>query len=128
MEIDALCRRQQLDREDGRDVRLQLAEPAGGERRHADVILLVGAGRQAVDARRVRHLPVLGGERRGRDLGAHEAGVEAGILDQERRQRAELGVDQKCHATLGKRADLGDRDRQRIGGEGDRLGVEVAAG
>ena len=37
------------------------------------------------------------------------------------------GVDQHRDAPLGDRADLGDRERQRVGGERHRLGVEVAA-
>ena len=38
------------------------------------------------------------------------------------------GVDQHGDAALGQRADLGDRRGELVGGEGDGLGVEIAAG
>ena len=37
-------------------------------------------------------------------------------------------VDQHGDAALGERADLADRQRDHVGGEGHRLGVEIAAG
>ena len=67
-------------------------------------------------------------QRRRGDLRDHEAGVDAAVLDQERRQAGQRGVDQQRDAPLGERADLGDRERERVGGERHRLGVEVAAG
>ena len=51
-----------------------------------------------------------------------------GSAREERRQARDAGVDQHRDAALGDRADLGDRDRHRVGGERHRLGVEVAAG
>jgi hypothetical protein len=47
--------------------------------------------------------------------------------DQERRQPAHLGIDQHGGAALRHRADLAHRHGQHVGGEGDRLGVEIAA-
>jgi hypothetical protein len=44
-----------------------------------------------------------------------------------RRAERYLGVDQYGDAPLGDRADLGDRQRQLIGREGDRLGVKITA-
>ena len=76
----------------------------------------------------MRQRLVLGRQRRRGHLRDHEAGVDAAILDQERRQAGEVGIHQQRDAALRQRADLGDREREVVGGEGDRLGVEVAAG
>ena len=47
---------------------------------------------------------------------------------QEGRQAAHLRVDQHGGAPLGDRADLAQRHRDHVRGEGHRLGVEIAAG
>ena len=73
-------------------------------------------------------LLVLGDERRRRHLRHHETGVEARPRRQERRQAGEGRVDQHGDAPLGERADLAHREREDVGREADRLGVEVAAG
>ena len=70
---------------------------------------------------------VLRRERRRGDLRDHESGIEAAVLHQERRQAAHLGVDQHGHAALRQVADLGERERERIGGERHGLGVEISA-
>ena len=44
------------------------------------------------------------------------------------RQAAHLGSIEQRDATLGDGADFRARDRQTVGGEGHRLGVEIAAG
>ena len=67
------------------------------------------------------------GQRRRRHVRDHEAAVEPRLGREERRQARHAGVDQHRDAALGDRADLGDRDRHRVGGQRDRLGVEVAA-
>ena len=54
--------------------------------------------------------------------------LSAAIAHQERRQARQAGVEQQRDAALGDGADLGDRQRQDVGREGHRLGVEVAAG
>ena len=47
---------------------------------------------------------------------------------EERRQvEGERRIDHQRHPALRDRADLGDRQRDDVGGEGHRLGVEVAA-
>ncbi len=71
---------------------------------------------------------VLAGQRRRGHLGHHEARIEARLRHQEGRQAAHLRIHHQRGAALGERADLGDRDRHRVGGDRDRLGVEVAAG
>jgi len=58
---------------------------------------------------------------------SHESRVQAAVLDQECRQAAHLRIHQYSHATLGETADLGDRERERVGRERHRLGVKVAA-
>ncbi|OIQ68808.1 hypothetical protein GALL_495960 [mine drainage metagenome] len=64
--------------------------------------------------------------RRG-DLGDHQAGVEAGVGRQERRQvKAERRVNHQRHAALSDGADFRDGERDHIGGETDGFGVEVA--
>ena len=126
-ELDALRRGQQLDAEDVRGVVDHRLQPARGEGRHRHVVLLVGAGRQAVDAGRMRQRLVLARQRRRGHVGDHEAAVQARVGGEERRQARHAGVDQHRDAPLGDRADLGDRDRHRVGGQRHRLGVEVAA-
>ena len=91
------------------------------------MVFLVGAGRQAVDAGRRGALLVLRSQRRGGDLGRHEAAVDAGIGRQERRQFAHRRIDQQGDAPLRQRADLADRQGNLVGGESDRFGVEIAA-
>ena len=96
--------------------------------RHGHVVFLVGRGRQAVDTGRIGALLVLRGQRCGRHLGDHETGVEPGGLGEERRQVADRSIHQKRDAPFGKRPDLRRRERQHVGREGHRLGMEVAAG
>ena len=74
-----------------------------------------------------RALLVLGHQRRGRHLRDHEAGIKPGLRRQERRQARQRRVDQHGDAPLRERADLADRQRDHVGREGHRLGVEVAA-
>ena len=95
---------------------------------HRDVILLVGGGRDRVDARGISALFVFGDQRRGGHLRHHEARVEARTRRQERRQAGESGINQHSDAPLGERTDLTNRQRKNVGGERDGLGVEVAAG
>jgi hypothetical protein len=54
--------------------------------------------------------------------------LSPGLGCQERGQpEAEIRVHQHGDAPFGDRADLGDGERELVGGEGDGLGVEVAA-
>ena len=53
--------------------------------------------------------------------------LRPGFGRQERRQAGQRRIDQHGDAALGERADLADRQRDHVGGEGDRLGVEIAA-
>ena len=76
-ELDALRRREQLDAEDVRGVGDHRLQAARRERGHRDVVFLVGRGRQRIDAGRVGERLVLAGQRRRRDVGDHEAAVEA---------------------------------------------------
>ena len=77
----------------------------------------------------MRHLLVLRHQRGGRDFGDHQAGVEARLLRQECRQAVgQRRIDQQRDAALRDRADLADGERDLVGGEGHRLGVEIAAG
>ena len=104
-------------------------EAAGAVAGHGDVVLLVGRGRGRVDGGRVRELLVLAHQRGGGDLGDHQARVEAGLGSEEGGQpEGEGRVDEERDAALGDGADLADGERQDVGGEGHRLGVEVAAG
>ena len=70
---------------------------------------------------------VLGGERRGGHLRDHEARVEPAVAGQEGGQAGERGVHELLDAPLADGAELGHRDGQHVGGQGDRLAVEVAA-
>ena len=71
---------------------------------------------------------VFGGQRSRSDMGDHEAGIDAAFGGEERRQAAEACVNQERDAPLGKRADLGDGERETVGRQRHRFGVEIAAG
>ena len=71
---------------------------------------------------------VLGHHRRLRVLADHEAGVDAGVGGQERRQPLRpLGVEQAVGPPLAQGADVGDGDGEEVGHRRDRRAVEVAA-
>jgi hypothetical protein len=91
------------------------------------MIFLVGRGGQRIYAARDGQGLILGSERRRGHLRDHEAGVNAALADQKRRQPREIRVHQERGAPLGQRADLGDRERQAIRRERDRLAVEISA-
>jgi len=74
----------------------------------------------------MREALVLRGQGRRGDLRDHEAGVEARLLGQERRQAAQVRVHEQGDPPLRHAAYLRDREREHVGGEADRLGVEVA--
>ena len=50
-----------------------------------------------------------------------------GSRREERRQAGERGIHQHGHAPLGQRADLAQGHGDHVGGEGHRLGMEIAA-
>ncbi len=128
MKVAALRSRQQLDAQNAHQVFRHRQQTARPMRSHRHVVFLVGRGRDGVDRSRIGPLLVLGGQRCGGHLSDHEAGVEAGIAGEEGRQAAHHRIDQQRDPALGKIADLAGGHRQHVGGEGDRLGVEIAAG
>ena len=79
VEVAALRGGQQLDADDRGGVLGHRQQPARAVRRHRDVVLLVGRGRDRIDARRIGALLVLRHQRRGRHLRDHEAGVQPGL-------------------------------------------------
>ena len=91
------------------------------------MILLVGRGGNRIDAGGIGALLVLGHERRGRHLRDHEPGIETGLRRQEGGQAGQCRIDQHGHAPFRQRPDLADRQRDDVGRESHRLGVEVAA-
>jgi len=125
MEIDALGRGQVLDRKDRARIRDHRAEAARGEGRHADMVLLIGRGREAVDARRMGQALILGGERGGGHLGDHEARIQSALLHEKSRKAAHARIDEQRDAPLGNRADFRDRKRHRIGGQRHRFSVKL---
>ena len=60
-------------------------------------------------------------------LHEHHAGVQARVRRQEAGQAAQVGVDQVLDAPLADAAQVGQGRRRQVGGQGDRLAVEVAA-
>ncbi len=85
MEINALCRSHRLNADHSGGVEAHAAEAAGRVGRHRDVIFLVSGGWQAVNAARMRQRFVLRRQRCSSDLRNHKAGVNAAIIDEERR-------------------------------------------
>ena len=104
------------------------AKPPRAMRRHADMVFLIGRGRHAVDARRMRQLLVLAHQRRGGALRDHEAGIEPGIADEERRQQRDRRnrSARRCAVSLIEPISA-IAMRNDVGGEGDGLGMEIAA-
>ena len=78
-ELDGLRAGEQLDRERVLGVGEDLHDLQTGRVPHRHVILLAGARRDRVDARRVGEDLVLGDERRGDVLRDHEARVETAV-------------------------------------------------
>ena len=78
-ELDPLRGAERLDAEDALEVRDHRRQAAGAVGRHRDVVLLVGGGRGRVGRAGGGEVLVLAHQRRGRDLGDHEAGVQAGV-------------------------------------------------
>ena len=92
------------------------ARLARRDRRHRDVVLHAGRGRDRVDRRREALRLVLGHQRGRGVLDDHEPRVEARARGQERGQPARaLLVEQQVDAALGDRADLGERGREVVG-------------
>ena len=96
-------------------------------RGHGDVILLVGRGRDGIDARRIGLLLVFRNERGRRHLRDHETGVQARLGRQEGRHAGQRRIDQHGDAPLRQRADLADGKRDHVSGKRHRLGVEIPA-
>ena len=91
------------------------------------MVLLVRRGGHAIDRRRMGKRLVLAGQRGRGHLRDHETGVQPPLFHQKRRQLRQVRVDQQRDPPLRKRPDLGDGQRQIVGGQGHRLGVKVAA-
>ena len=107
-------------------VREHLQRQQTGGVPHRDVILLAGARRNRVDARRMAEHLVLGDERSGHVLGDHEPRVEPALDGQERRQALrQRRVDEPLDPSLRDRGELGDREREHVEPERERLTVEV---
>ena len=95
MKFNALCGSQQLDGHDERDIIKHRMQTIGSEGRHADVIFLVCRGRNTVNTCRMRERFVLRGERSSGYLHHHETRIESAVVDQERRQPAEMSINQQ---------------------------------
>ena len=57
----------------------------------------------------------------------HVAGMQAAPSGEKGREAAQMGVDQSFRPSLGNIGQLCQGDGQKIGGEGNRLTVEVAS-
>ena len=127
VEVAALGGREQLDGHHGEGVVGHRRQAPRAVRGHRHVVLLVGGGGDRIDACRKRPLLVLRDQRRRRHLRDHEAGIEPRPWRQERRQARQRRIDEHRQPALRQRADLADRHGDHVGGEGHRLGVEIAA-
>ena len=126
-ELDGLRRSEQLDRERSLGVGDHLPRLQARGVAHRHVVLLAGARRDRVHRRRMAQRLVLRHERGRHVLRDHEAGVEPAVGGEERRQAvAEVRVDEPLDATLRDVRQLGDRHRERVERERERLAVEVA--
>ena len=98
---------------------------AGAVRGHRDMVLLVRGGGDRIDAGRIGAGLVLGDKRGSGHLRDHEAGIEPRLRGQKRGQPGKRRIDQKRDPALGQRADLANRERYHVGGEGDWFGVKI---
>lgn len=128
MEVAALRRGQQFDADHVGRVLGHLHQPACAVRGHRHMVFLVGRGRDRVNAGGVGALLVFRDQRGSSHLRNHETGIQTGTWGQEGGQAGQRRIDQHRQAALADRTDLAHRHRQHVGGEGHRLGVEVAAG
>ena len=97
-EIDAFRCRHELDCDDGGEIGVHPEKPPRAVGRHAHMVFLIGRGRCAVDACRMRKLLVLAHEGGGGALRNHEARIEPGIAHEERRQERDRGIDQRRYS------------------------------
>ena len=127
-EVDALRRAQRLDRHHllGPIDRLSQVERRRGA--HAHVVLLVGAGRDAVDRCRMGQRLQLVHQGRRRVVGDHQPALDARPLGEEGRQAGrEMRIHEACGPPLGDRRQLRDGHRGVVERQCQRLAVEVAA-
>ena len=127
-EVAGLGGAESFDGDDVLDVGDDLAEVAGGGGAHGVDVFDAGGGRDGVDAGGVGEDPVLGDKGGGEVVGNHVAGVEAGFGDEAGREAAALAVDEEVDPALGDDPQRGDGDLGGVGGEGEGVAVEVAAG
>jgi len=127
MEFDSLGSGEEFDGDDLADVFGNGIEFAGGKRGHADVIFLVSAGGEAIDAGRMGIRFVFADQSGGGDVGNHESAIEPGVGREKRGEIAEGAIDEEGDSAFGKATDFGAGNGEAIGGEGDGFGVEVAA-
>ncbi len=127
-QVEALGRGEQLDGQHVAHVIVHLGQLERGGGAHRHVVLAAGRRRDRIDRRRVGQDLVLGHQRGGRDLGDHEAGVQAALGRQERRQPARhVRVDQLLDPPLADAGQLGHRRGRGVERQRHRLAVEVAA-
>lgn len=126
LEVEGLRRAQPLN---GHDVAGVVKHTRQLERRnaaHANVVLLVGARRNRIDARRVALHLVLRHERRRDVLGNHKTRVEATGINQEWLESlGQIRVDEALRAPLGNACNLRQGDGEEIQLERKRLAMEV---
>ena len=130
-QFEGLDGHEEFDADDGFDVGHDLAQVTAGVVGHRDVVLLVRRCRDRIDGIRVCKGLAVGDEGRGQILRQHEPAVHADLLgvDEHVGQAAvQRPVVEAEDPPFGDVADLGDRDREEVGGEGDVFGVEVSAG
>ena len=120
---------EELDGQDVLHIREDRSHLPRRVRRHRHVVLGVRRGRDRVDRGGVGEDFVLRHERRRRVLRDHQPGVHAGARGEVLRQVAVVvAVEEHGRAALGDVGQLRERDREEVGGERDRLAVEVAGG
>ena len=79
LEVERLGGHEQFNGEDRADKIHDLARLEGGGHAHRDVVFASGGGGDRIDTGRMAEDAAFDDERGGRDLGNHEAGVEAAV-------------------------------------------------
>ncbi len=121
--------RQGFDRQHGARVLHHLLQLQRRSHAHTDEVFLVPAGGDR--SRRCRRCQdaILSHQRRRRHLDHHESRLEAGATGEEPRKiLVERGVDQTVDTTLGNPGESGQRDRQVIERERQRLAMKISTG
>ncbi len=126
--IDALAGTEEFDRKNVLEIVEHALETASAAHAHGDVVFLIAGSGDGIDRMRRGESAVFAGERSGGDLGNHEAGIEAGMRGEEGGKKTGERIGHLLDTAFRDAAESGNGNGELVGGHGERLAVEIAAG